>query len=195
MIVDDTLVRIGSANISRRSMSVDSECDLAVDACGNARTRAGIRRNSDRLLAEHLGVSGEEAARTIDRAGSLCAVVDAHASGDHTLVPIELPVSETPLPEAVRAAADPDEPLLPDASHLAGVPPTVWMTLLPALFAIAGVGALVRDGLLHPSLSNHLISTGAAVLVIVIATTLRATLMLRQSAPSITRHRRLAEFG
>jgi hypothetical protein len=177
-------------------MGVDSECDLAVDAGGNARVRAGIRHIRDRLLAEHLGVSGEEVARTIDRTGSLRALVDAHASGDHTLVSIELLASETPLPEALRAAADPDEPLLPVASGLvAGVRPTAWMTLLPALFALAGVGALVRDALLHPSLSNQVISTGAAVLVILIATILRATLMIRQFAPSITRHRKLTEFG
>ena len=35
MIVDDELVRIGSANFSRRSMGVDTECDLAVDAGGD----------------------------------------------------------------------------------------------------------------------------------------------------------------
>jgi phosphatidylserine/phosphatidylglycerophosphate/cardiolipin synthase-like enzyme len=196
MIVDDMLVRIGSANISRRSMGVDSECDLAVDAGGDMRVRAGIRHIRDRLLAEHLGSSVEEVARAIDRAGSLRAVVDARASADHTLVPIDFPASETPLPEAVRAAADPDEPLLPGASDLvARVHATVWMTLLPVLLAFAGVGALVRDVLLHPSVTNRLISTGAAVLVIVIATILRATLLIRQSAPSITRHRKLAEFG
>ena len=35
MIVDDELVRIGSANFSRRSMGVDTECDLAVEAGGD----------------------------------------------------------------------------------------------------------------------------------------------------------------
>ena len=39
MIVDDELVRIGSANFSRRSMGVDTECDLAVDAGGDPRVR------------------------------------------------------------------------------------------------------------------------------------------------------------
>ena len=43
MIVDDVLVRIGSANFSHRSMGVDTECDLAVDAGGDRRVRAGIR--------------------------------------------------------------------------------------------------------------------------------------------------------
>jgi phosphatidylserine/phosphatidylglycerophosphate/cardiolipin synthase-like enzyme len=37
MVVDDVLVRVGSANFSRRSMGVDTECDLAVDAGGDPR--------------------------------------------------------------------------------------------------------------------------------------------------------------
>ena len=196
MVVDDVLVRIGSANISRRSMGVDSECDLAVDAGHDTRVRAAIRTIRARLIAEHLGRRADEIAREIERAGSLRAVVDANASADHTLVPIELPASETPLPEAVRAAADPDEPLLPGASDLVSrVHPTIWATVAPMLLAVAGTLAVVRDVLLHPSLSNRLLSTGAAMLVIILATMLRATLQIRQFAPSITRHRKLTEFG
>ncbi|HEY7187414.1 MAG TPA: phospholipase D-like domain-containing protein [Vicinamibacterales bacterium] len=196
MIVDDILLRIGSANISRRSMGVDSECDLAVDAGRQSRVRAGIRAIRARLLGEHLGRPAEDIAREIERAGSIRAVVDANASADHTLVPIELPASETPLPDTLRAAADPDEPLLPGASDLVGrVHPTFWVTLAPTLLALAGLGALVRDALLHPALSNRLMSIGAAVLVVLVATVLRAALQLRQFAPSITRHRKLTEFG
>jgi hypothetical protein len=44
-------------------------------------------------------------------------------------------------------------------------------------------------------LSDRLMSTGAAALVIIVATILRATLQIRQLAPSITRHRKLTEFG
>ena len=196
MIVDDALLRIGSANISRRSMGVDSECDLALDSGGDARVRAGIRTIRARLLAEHLGRAADDVARDIERAGSLRAIIDANASADHTLVPIELPASKTPLPEALRAAADPDEPLLPGATTLAArVQSAMWVTLVPALLALAGVALLVRNVLRDPSISNEMISIGAAVLVIVVATTLRVTLLLRQLAPSITRHRKLAEFG
>jgi len=147
-------------------------------------------------LAEHLGRAADDVARDIERAGSLRAIIDANASADHTLVPIELPASKTPLPEALRAAADPDEPLLPGATTLAArVQSAMWVTLVPALLALAGVALLVRNVLRDPSISNEMISIGAAVLVIVVATTLRVTLLLRQLAPSITRHRKLAEFG
>ena len=35
MVVDDNLARVGSANLSNRSMGLDSECDLAVAANGD----------------------------------------------------------------------------------------------------------------------------------------------------------------
>src|SRR4029434_4629405 len=54
MIADDRFVRIGSANFSRRSMGVDTECDLAVDAAGDPRIEVGVRQIRTRLLAEHL---------------------------------------------------------------------------------------------------------------------------------------------
>jgi phospholipase D1/2 len=196
MIVDDVLLRIGSANISRRSAGIDSECDLAVDAGGDERVAAGIRTIRARLVAEHLGRAVDDVACDIERAGSLRAVIDANAAADHTLVPIEWPASETPLPEAIRAAADPDEPLLPSASALVGhAQSAIWVTLVPALVALAGIVALGRDELLDPSISHEMVSTGAAVLVIAAATILRATLLLRQLAPSVSRHRKLAEFG
>ncbi len=42
MIVDDEVLRIGSANFSNRSMGLDTECDAAdrSDAAMNARSRA-----------------------------------------------------------------------------------------------------------------------------------------------------------
>ena len=36
MAVDDEWLRIGSANINNRSMGVDTECDLAIEAGGRA---------------------------------------------------------------------------------------------------------------------------------------------------------------
>ena len=111
MIVDDRLVRIGSANFSRRSMGVDSECDLAADAGADARHRAGVRRIRDRLIGEHLGMSAGAVAAEIARLGSLCALVDARADADRTLLPVDLSTPEEPPAEIVKAVADPDEPI------------------------------------------------------------------------------------
>lgn len=111
MIVDDVLARIGSANFSRRSMGMDTECDLAVDAAGDPDARAGIRHVRDRLLAEHLGLSAEAVAHGVDRDGSIRAFVDTRASAEHTLIPIDVPDQAAPPSEVLRAVADPDEPV------------------------------------------------------------------------------------
>ena len=111
MIVDDTFVRIGSANISNRSMAVDTECDVAVEAAGNARTRAGIRRIRDRLIAEHVHMRSPDVCREIEHAGSVRAVVDAHMQGDRCLAKIEVTAEIPEVSPILRAAADPETPL------------------------------------------------------------------------------------
>src|SRR3546814_1276755 len=74
MIVDDRLLRIGSANLNNRSMGTDSECDLALEAA-NAEDRAAISRLLHRLLAEHPGRDSEEIAAMLAQEGSLLGLV------------------------------------------------------------------------------------------------------------------------
>ncbi len=76
LIVDDRLLRVGSANLSNRSMGLDSECDLAI-AGDDAATRGAIARCRDRLLAEHLDCTPETFASTLAREGRLAQAVDA----------------------------------------------------------------------------------------------------------------------
>jgi uncharacterized membrane protein YdjX (TVP38/TMEM64 family) len=124
MVVDDELVRIGSSNFSRRSMGVDSECDLAVEAGGDRRVQAGIRHIRDRLMAEHLALPVDAIAPGIETAGSLRAFIDSREFADRTLVPIELPpVTETSTSDALRGAADPGEPILSGSLVADVVPP------------------------------------------------------------------------
>ena len=111
MIVDDRFVRIGSANFSRRSMGVDSECDLAIDAGSDPAHCAGVRRIRDRLIGEHLGVSADAVRDEVGRVGSLRVLVDAHAYADRTLCRVDLGAPAEPPSEVLKAAADPDEPL------------------------------------------------------------------------------------
>lgn len=115
MIVDDTLFRVGSANLSNRSMGLDTECDLAVHAePGSAESRA-IAAIRDSLLAEHLGCAEREVDETFRATGSLFAVLDrAGRSGgrDRELRPFRLTTPE--LVDAVTPSAgvlDPTEPV------------------------------------------------------------------------------------
>ncbi|HEY7899803.1 MAG TPA: phospholipase D-like domain-containing protein [Caulobacteraceae bacterium] len=56
-IIDDTLLRIGSANINNRSFGFDTECDLSFEASGpgSAANRAEVIRLRNKLLAHWLG--------------------------------------------------------------------------------------------------------------------------------------------
>jgi phosphatidylserine/phosphatidylglycerophosphate/cardiolipin synthase-like enzyme/uncharacterized membrane protein YdjX (TVP38/TMEM64 family) len=144
MIVDDRLVRIGSANLSRRSMGVDTECDVAVEAPPDRRTRHAVRLMRDRLIAEHLGIPTDRVAHEIDRLGNLRRVVDAFAGGERALVPIEVPADPPPPADVLKSAADPDEPVQFAAPMADWIPPLdaradrgrvrVW---LPAVTVVA----------------------------------------------------------
>lgn len=123
MIVDDRLVRIGSANVSRRSMGVDTECDVAAEAGADEPSRAGVRRIRDRLLGEHLGLTADAVAREVAARGSLCALVDAHAGADHTLLQVDLALAAPPPADVVREAADPAEPIGFGAGMTELIPP------------------------------------------------------------------------
>lgn len=77
LVVDDTLMTVGSANLSNRSMGFDSECNLALAAgekAGVAETIAGFR---NRLLAEHLGSDSGTVAECLAANSSLIATIDA----------------------------------------------------------------------------------------------------------------------
>jgi phosphatidylserine/phosphatidylglycerophosphate/cardiolipin synthase-like enzyme len=75
-IVDDRLLRVGSSNLNNRSMGLDSECDVTIDAAlpANRDTGPAITALRHRLLAEHLGCSEEQFAEAERQA---CSMVDA----------------------------------------------------------------------------------------------------------------------
>ena len=80
MAVDDEWLRVGSANLSNRSMGLDTECDLVVEAAGRTEAAQGIRKFRDRLLGEHLGASADAVGREIERTGSIHGAIAALGS-------------------------------------------------------------------------------------------------------------------
>jgi hypothetical protein len=85
-IVDDELLKIGSANLSARSMALDSECDVVLESGGRPDLRQAIRGLRARLLGEHLGVSAREfEAACASARGSLIRAIDALAGGERRL--------------------------------------------------------------------------------------------------------------
>jgi phosphatidylserine/phosphatidylglycerophosphate/cardiolipin synthase-like enzyme len=80
--VDDRLLRIGSSNLNNRSMGLDTECDVSIEArTGDPREpelRAAVLALRHRLLGEHLGVDPQEVADAVERCGgSLVRAVDS----------------------------------------------------------------------------------------------------------------------
>ena len=84
-IVDDDLVRVGSANLSNRSMGFDTECDLAIEAAGRPAVRRAIASFRHALLGEHLGVAPESVGREFEKDGSLIATVERLRGGVRSL--------------------------------------------------------------------------------------------------------------
>ncbi len=88
MIVDDRLARVGSANLSNRSLGFDTELDVAVEARGEPHVARGIAGFRARLLAEHLGCTEAEVHAAMDQ-GSLIAAVEQLRGGDRTLIELD----------------------------------------------------------------------------------------------------------
>jgi phospholipase D1/2 len=111
MIVDDEWLRIGSANLSNRSMGMDTECDVTIEAAGDAGVKQAIRAFRDSLFAEHSDCQVDDVAREIGRAGSMAGAVKALGSQARRFREIEAPeLSEAKL--ALAKIGDPEAPLI-----------------------------------------------------------------------------------
>lgn len=113
MIVDDEVLRVGSANMNNRSMGLDSECDVFIDCARPANSDAGAKiahlRHS--LLAEHCAVALDEVASLIERHGSMAGMIRALPPEGRGLRP--LPLQEPTGTEKELAkieALDPERP-------------------------------------------------------------------------------------
>jgi phosphatidylserine/phosphatidylglycerophosphate/cardiolipin synthase-like enzyme len=79
-IIDDRVLRVGSANLNNRSGGYDTECDLvaeAPDGPDGARIEAAIRRFRHQLTGHYAGLSAEAAAAAFAAGGSLIRGIDA----------------------------------------------------------------------------------------------------------------------
>jgi phospholipase D1/2 len=166
MIVDDRLLRIGSANLANRSMGLDTECDLALEAADSrvARSIAALR---NRLLGEHLGVTPSEFGHAFEETGSLIETIEALRGNPRSLAPLDAsldPALDALVPDA--AVIDPERPVDPEELVDEIVPPdeqlhagkrlTFFALLLAGIAALAAMwrwGPLAawvdRDTLVH----------------------------------------------
>ncbi len=158
MVVDDALARVGSANLSNRSMGLDTECDLVLDAAIDPSAVGAIVSLRNRLLAEHLGATPEAVDIALRARGSLIAAVDALRGGARSLeplppqVPARIDANKAPLDLTFLdgLVCDPERPA-PDKLLETFLPEPVRSPVrrslvgwLLALVAVAGLVALWR---------------------------------------------------
>ncbi|MEX2617270.1 MAG: VTT domain-containing protein [Alphaproteobacteria bacterium] len=150
-IVDDRFLRIGSANLNNRSMGMDTECDLALEAASPEQSRR-ITFIRNRLLAEHLGTEIAAVEQAIEKKGSLLAAVESLSDGPKSLRPVELDnVPNNELALTVGWLADPEKPVatpdfageLFDGAATSGASSRL-IKLLALLFAVFGLVAIWR---------------------------------------------------
>ena len=88
-IVDDRMLRVGSANLNNRSFGFDTECDFAVEAEDEA-SRAAVTAFRTRLLSHWLGVTEAEFHAEDEIGGpGLVEALDRLAAKTGRLVPVE----------------------------------------------------------------------------------------------------------
>ena len=113
MIVDDEIIRVGSANMNNRSMGLDSECDVFIDAArpGNGHIVPAIAQLRHSLLAEHCGVTVEHLVTLLERHGAMAAAIGSLPREGKRLEPFTLrPLTEAEKTIADSALLDPERP-------------------------------------------------------------------------------------
>jgi phosphatidylserine/phosphatidylglycerophosphate/cardiolipin synthase-like enzyme len=90
-VVDDCIVRVGSANLNNRSEGFDTECDLAAEG-EDETARRGIADFRNRLLSHYLAVEPDRVSRAVATAGGLIAAIDGlNGAGRLALLPSARP--------------------------------------------------------------------------------------------------------
>ncbi len=115
MVIDGCFVRVGSSNLSNRSLGLDSECDLSIVGKPDSATAEIITSFRNRLLAEHLDVACEKVAEAVHEHGSLISAIESLQAGERTLVSLEGEIDQKIdqwVPES--ELLDPEKPLEPE---------------------------------------------------------------------------------
>ena len=112
IVVDDRFVRIGSSNLNYRSMGLDTECDLAIEA-RTPLARFATRRLLCRLLGEHCGTDARTFALAMRATGSMLGALRIlNGRFARRLTAFEPPPTDGTVTAPVASALfDPERPL------------------------------------------------------------------------------------
>jgi phosphatidylserine/phosphatidylglycerophosphate/cardiolipin synthase-like enzyme/uncharacterized membrane protein YdjX (TVP38/TMEM64 family) len=148
MVADEEWLRVGSANFSNRSMGMDTECDLTIEAAGREDIAGAARDFRNGLIAEHLGIEMSRVGEEVARCGSLSAAIEALRTPARSLRPLEDPEWSDAV-VSIAEVTDPERPVSMDQLILefspeqeaskSGFP---WGKALICAMAIGGLVAL-----------------------------------------------------
>jgi len=151
IIVDDRIVQLGSANFCNRSMGLDTECNVTIDAQERGEAVAAIEHFLNRLLAEHLNVDLDAVEQARSQSASLNGAIRSLAHEGRALHPFER-LDEVPdVVLNLATVADPEKPITldelieefhPDPNIGKGRP--AWQILLVAALALLGIAMAWR---------------------------------------------------
>jgi phospholipase D1/2 len=120
MIVDDVFLRVGSSNLNNRSLGLDTECDLGIEAhpgsSDEGTVRAAVRAVQRDLLSEHLATDpGTFAAAQKAANGSMIAAIERLRRPEgRTLSDLDpKPLNEVELQMVETRILDPERPVRP----------------------------------------------------------------------------------
>lgn len=85
LMVDDSILTIGSANCSNRSMGLDTECNLVIDGTQCETVQTGLTGLRHRLLGEHLGRPASEVGQHEQKVGSIIGTINDLNNGSRQL--------------------------------------------------------------------------------------------------------------
>lgn len=113
MIIDDRILRIGSANMNNRSLGLDSECDIFIDCdrAGNESACDTIKAIRASLIAEHCGLSPERVSQLLGSGATMRHIIESEPGSGQRLERLMLPeLSEADKAIAENSALDPENP-------------------------------------------------------------------------------------
>lgn len=157
-LFDDRWLTVGSANLNRRSMGFDVECNLILEA-STPEHRRQIRRIRDDLLAEHLGMSTAEVEDALDTHG-LPDLPDAARNSRRRLVRVDPRQNTAALGPILAPIFDPEAPWPATlAQRPASGASRRSVALLLTLLGGAAIGGFVSGELPLPSLVQSAIAS------------------------------------
>jgi phosphatidylserine/phosphatidylglycerophosphate/cardiolipin synthase-like enzyme len=112
MIIDDRILRVGSANLNNRSMGLDTECDIVVEAEDDV-TRDAICKVRERLMAEHLGTTADKAREAAQCERSLLIGIERLNHSARRLMDIHVDSRGPTRPVWATFMLDPRRPIEP----------------------------------------------------------------------------------